>query len=106
MRVAAVVEAAGDPPGTLGGQIGKQIDHLALLAASINQAFNRIAPCPAAFAADDTQTAKPGTKIIKRDSAVTRHRVTSEACLWSVRDCYGSSATLSRIIILSVHSLL
>jgi len=103
MSTAAIVESISDAARTVNGEIGKQIDHLALAATAIDQSFYRIPPCPAAFAADDAQTAKPRTKIAESDGAVTRHRVTSERQreLWTVRDCYRSSVTLSRIIILA-----
>jgi hypothetical protein len=77
MRVATVVEATGDAPRTVSGEIGQQIDHPAIAATAIDQSFYGIAPCPAAFAADDAQTAKPGAKIVESDSAVARHDDTS-----------------------------
>lgn len=80
MSTAAIVESISDAARTVNGEIGKQIDHLALAATAIDQSFYRIPPCPAAFAAEDAQTA---------EGAVTRHRVTSERQreLWTVRDC-------------------
>jgi hypothetical protein len=73
MCIATVVEAVGNPPRTLGGQIGKQIDHLAVTATAIDQSLYGIAPCPAAFAADDAQHAESRTKIVESDGAVARH---------------------------------
>jgi hypothetical protein len=78
VRVAAFVEAVSNPPRTVTREVGKQIDYFAIVAAAIDQSFDGIAPCPAAFATNNAQTVKPGTKIVERDSAVTRHSVTSE----------------------------
>ena len=97
MRIAAIIEAIGNPSRIRGGEIRKQIDHLAIAAVAIDQSFDRIAPCPAAFTAGDAQTAKPATKIVERDGAVARHDDASrhgnarrppalDLQLWTVRD--------------------
>ena len=77
VRVTAVVESVGDVPRRVGREIGKQVDHFAVTATAIDQSVYGIAPYPTAFAADDAQSAQPGTKIVESDGAVTRHRVTS-----------------------------
>jgi hypothetical protein len=96
VRVAKVVQTIGNAPRTVGRKAGEQIDHLAIRATAIDQPSKWIAPCWAAFAADDAQLAEPGTKIVESDGAVARHDDTSRhgnarrppvlLQLWSVRD--------------------
>jgi hypothetical protein len=73
MRVAPIVEAVGDPPRTVGREIRKQIDHLAIAAAAVDQPTNRVTAGAAAFAANDAQHPQSRTKIVKRNGAVARH---------------------------------
>jgi len=97
VRVATVVQTIGNTPWTGGRKVGKQIDHPAIATTPIDQTFDRIAPCPAAFAANDAQHAEPGTKIVESNGAVARHDDASrhgnarrppalDLELWSVRD--------------------
>lgn len=72
-NAATVVEFIGDVPRTVSREIGKQIDDLPVVATAIDQSFNRIAPCPAAFATGNAQHPQSRTKIVERDGAVARH---------------------------------
>jgi hypothetical protein len=73
MRIATVVQTIGNTTRALGREIGKQVDHLAAAATPIDQPFDRVAPCPPAFAASDAQHGEPGAKIVERNGAVARH---------------------------------
>jgi len=66
VRVALVVEAVGNPPRTLDGQIGKQIDHLALTATAIDQSLYGIASCPTHL----PQTTRKARSLERRSSKV------------------------------------
>jgi hypothetical protein len=89
VRIATVVQTIGNTTRTVGREIGKQIDYLAVASTAIDQSLDGIAPCPAAGDGDDGQHAEPGTKVVENDGAVAKRCVPAREHRTTARSRFG-----------------